>query len=208
MNLQEINEKLQKSCPQEIISWAIKEGDLDRTIVSTNFNPYEAGILKLVTDQSPNIPVLWADMGYGTPATYKFAIDLIQALKLNIKIFTPQRTVAFRDALYGGVPSLDDKEQHDAFTKEVKLEPFRRGLQELKPKVWITALRKDQTDFRNNMEIVSQTKDGILKVCPILEWNEQELEDYIKDNNLPIEKNYFDPTKVLEKRECGLHPNL
>ncbi|MGB2758373.1 MAG: phosphoadenylylsulfate reductase, partial [Maribacter stanieri] len=28
---------------------------------------------------------------------------------------------------------------------------------------------------------------------------------YLKKYNLPNEHNYFDPTKVLENRECGLH---
>ena len=28
---------------------------------------------------------------------------------------------------------------------------------------------------------------------------------YLSEYNLPDEKNYFDPTKVLSKRECGLH---
>jgi phosphoadenosine phosphosulfate reductase len=28
---------------------------------------------------------------------------------------------------------------------------------------------------------------------------------YLAEHNLPDEKDYFDPTKVLENRECGLH---
>ena len=28
---------------------------------------------------------------------------------------------------------------------------------------------------------------------------------YLEENNLPNEFKYFDPTKALENRECGLH---
>ena len=31
------------------------------------------------------------------------------------------------------------------------------------------------------------------------------LEAYLTEHDLPDEKNYHDPTKVLENRECGLH---
>ena len=33
----------------------------------------------------------------------------------------------------------------------------------------------------------------------------QQMEAYLEAHGLPDEKNYYDPTKVLEKRECGLH---
>jgi phosphoadenosine phosphosulfate reductase len=55
------------------------------------------------------------------------------------------------------------------------------------------------------MDIVARTGDGILKVCPILDWTDEDMQAYIEKHDLPNEFNYFDPTKVLEKRECGLH---
>jgi phosphoadenosine phosphosulfate reductase len=210
MNTQDLdilNKEFASKTPQEIVEWAVKIGG-NKTIVSTNFNPHEAGILKLATEVFPDIPVLWADSGYNTPATYRFALELIEKLQLNIKLYVPKRTVALRDAIYGGIPSLEKEKEHAEFTQEVKLEPFKRGLEELKPKVWLTALRRDQTEFRKNMDVVSLGENDLLKVCPILDWNEQQLEEYIQSQDLPIEKNYFDPTKVLSKRECGLHPNF
>jgi phosphoadenosine phosphosulfate reductase len=71
--------------------------------------------------------------------------------------------------------------------------------------VWFTNLRKGQTAFRNSIDIVSQTKDGILKVSPFYNWNDDELNGYLSVENLPNEFIYFDPTKVEDNRECGLH---
>jgi len=31
------------------------------------------------------------------------------------------------------------------------------------------------------------------------------LDIYLKENKIPNEFKYFDPTKVLENRECGIH---
>ena len=33
----------------------------------------------------------------------------------------------------------------------------------------------------------------------------EDLDKYLEENKLPNEFKYFDPTKALENRECGLH---
>jgi len=198
------NAELVDATPQEILRWA-QTASSGNMMISTNFRPYEAVLLHLATQIQPDIPVLWVDHGYNTPQTYRCAEETIAKLNLNVHLYIPRRTAAHRDSLYGGIPSIDDEAAHNAFTEEVKLEPFRRGLATLKPKVWLTALRRVQNPHRETMDIVARTGDGILKVCPILDWTDEDMQAYIENHNLPNEFNYFDPTKVLEKRECGLH---
>lgn len=81
-------------------------------------------------------------------------------------------------------------------------------LAELKPDLWLNAIRKDQTEFRQSLEIVSASKDGIIKVAPLFNWTDADLEAYLEQHNLPNEHDYFDPTKAVENRECGLHTQL
>ena len=45
---------------------------------------------------------------------------------------------------------------------------------------------------------------GIVKVAPIFYWSEDQVEAYMERYQLPSCKHYFDPTKVLDGRECGL----
>ena len=78
------NAELRAKSPLEIIRWAIAQAN-GRAIVSTNFRPYEAVILHLVTQVQPDIPVLWVDHGYNRPATYRHAEQLKKMLKLNLK---------------------------------------------------------------------------------------------------------------------------
>jgi phosphoadenosine phosphosulfate reductase len=103
-----------------------------------------------------------------------------------------------------GIPEVDTAE-HKEFSDQVKLEPFQRAMKTHAPDVWFTNLRKGQTAFRDGIDIVSQGKDGILKVSPFYNYSDEDLDDYLTENNLPIEFNYYDPTKVLENRECGIH---
>ena len=201
------NAELRNKSAGEIITWSLAQAN-GRAIVSTNFRPYEAAILHLVTQLQPDIPVLWVDHGYNRPATYKHAEELKRLLKLNIKAYVPRLTAAHYDAVFGGTPepTPENEERIKAFSTVMKLEPFQRGMKELAPTVWITALRKIQNPNRAGLDIVSHDANfGALKVSPLFYWSDAEMESYLQQHNLPNEWDYFDPAKADDKRECGLH---
>ena len=201
MNLEEINKQLHGKSPSEIVSWAISIAE--KPVITTNFRPYEVAILKVVSEVKKDIKVIWCDTGYNTVQTYKHAQEIIGKLSLNVHLYVPKQTVAHRNIVLG-VPSIEHPE-HSGFTEQVKLEPFSRAMKEHQPDVWFTNLRKGQTAFRDSIDIVSKSKDGILKVSPFYHWSNEELDTYLEASNLPNEFTYFDPTKVESNRECGLH---
>lgn len=201
LNIDEINKELAGKTPEEIINWAISIAK--KPVVTTNFRPYEGAILNLVSKIKEDIEVIWCDTGYNTPNTYKHAEALIHQLELNIHLYVPKQTVAHRNITLG-LPTIDD-ENHGIFTEQVKLEPFKRAMVAHQPDVWFTNLRKGQTAFRDSIDIVSKSKDGIIKVSPFYNWSDEKLDTYLEENNLPNEFKYFDPTKVENNRECGLH---
>ena len=182
--------------------WALGLGK--NAIVTTNFRPFEAVILHLVTRVQPDMPVVWMDNGYNTEATYRYADAVTQQLGLNLRIYLPLRSRAHREAVDGPLPALDDP-RHAAFTQEVKLEPFTRALREQAPQVWFTALRATDSAVRAQMEPVSINPDGLIKVAPLLHWSAKDLYQYCEQHGLPNNFDYVDPTKGEEQRECGLH---
>ncbi len=199
------NADLRHASPLEITGWAVAQSD-GRAIVSTNFRPYEAVILHLAVQTQPRIPVLWVDHGYNRPATYRHAEELRKLLNLDIRAYLPRISAAHRDSIYGPIPSIDDEEGLKEFSALMKLEPFQRGMKELSPRVWITALRQVQNPNRAGLDIVSLDSNfGTLKVSPVFYLADAELEQYLERHHLPNEWDYFDPAKADEKRECGLH---
>jgi phosphoadenosine phosphosulfate reductase len=163
-------------------------------------------VLHAATRVQPDIPVLWVDHGYNRPATYRHAEQLREKLKLNLKPYLPRVTPAHRDAIHGAVPSLDDEAGLKKFSAVMKLEPFQRGMRELAPTVWITALRQVQNPNRAGLDLVSLDANfGALKVSPFFYWDDAKMEAYLRHHALPNEWDYFDPAKADEKRECGLH---
>ena len=187
--------------PRTIIEWALARAR--NPVISTNFRPHTAVLLHLVSRVKPDIPVIWVDTGYNTPATYQFVEELAGILGLNLHVYTPKVTAARRAAVFGGVPGLEHPE-HARYTEEVKLEPFERAFRELAPDYWFTGIRADQNSFRKSLGVVSRGALGSIKVAPIFNWTEVDLENYLYEHGLPDNPDYIDPTKVSDDRECGL----
>lgn len=187
--------------PFQIIEWTMQFAK--NPMLTTNFGPYAASLVHAVNQLDKNIPVIWCDTGHNTSQTYGFALNLIDRFGLNMHIYKPLPSSKYNN-IETGIPFIDTPE-HKQFTEEVKLEPFRRALAEHSPDVWFTNLRSDQSEHRSTLDILHLSKEGILKVSPFFYHSEFDLELYLQEYGLPNEKRYYDPTKVLAKRECGLH---
>ncbi|MBT8446134.1 MAG: phosphoadenosine phosphosulfate reductase family protein, partial [Gammaproteobacteria bacterium] len=168
------NAALHDAAPWEVAAWVLERAR--NPVISTNFRPLSAGLLHMVTAIKPDIPVIWVDSGYNTESTYRFAEQLIQDLHLNIHVYTPRLTAARRTAIHGGIPPLDDEAAHASFTREVKLEPFDRALYQLAPDAWFTGIRRDQTEYRKTLDVLSGGPHGITRVAPLFYWTEVDLE--------------------------------
>jgi len=202
INIEQLNNDVTGKLPQEIIK-AILAAD-SNAFVTTNFSPYETVILHMLTQLKPDIPVVWIDSGLNKSETYKFAETVIKILNLNVTVYSPTVTAARLNSVFGGIPTIDDV-RHDEFTKQFKLEPFQRAMNSQTGKVWFTAVRREQTAIRADMNYVDNGPFGLTKIAPLLDWTLEQMDAYIEKYDLPNETNYFDPTKAEGNRECGLH---
>jgi phosphoadenosine phosphosulfate reductase len=65
-----------------------------------------------------------------------------------------------------------------------KVEPLRRKLGELS--AWITSIRRDQTSVRSCAKRIEwDTKFGLVKVNPIVDWTSKQVWRYIHDHDVP-----------------------
>lgn len=203
IDLDSVNASLRHASAQEVVQWALTQNA--PTIATTSMGRNAALMLHLVSQVDSTVPTIWVDTGYNLRDTYIVAERLIRDLELDIHVYSPQMTSERRNAIMGGIPTIDEEERHTAFTEQVKLEPFNRALQDFQPKIWLTGIRREETEHRKSLDIVSRDNRGIIKVAPIFYWSEDEVEDYMAENQLPTCRHYFDPTKVADGRECGLH---
>lgn len=204
IDLAKTNADLKGRSAEYIVHWALRLGK--PAFTSTSFSPNSAVMLHLISRIDPNVPIVWVDSGYNVPDAYLVAEELIQKLRLNIRVYNPLMSSERRNALMGGIPHPDDNpELFQEFTRQVKLEPFQRAIDELNPEIWLTGIRRDETEFRKTLDIVSIDNRGLIRVAPLFNWSEAEVEDYMRSHNLPSCRHYFDPTKITSDAECGLH---
>ncbi len=215
--IQSANTELAGKSVEEIILWAGQQANSQnggKVVVTTNFRPFEAVILDMVARLLPGTPVLYADHGYNTRQTYDHALEVIERLKLDVHRYEPAEIASIPEAAYKNENDRNEEDEKaiSRFSDIVKMEPFARGMKELAPTVWLTALRRVQNPNRAGMNIVEEApaglvgREGVLKINPLLEWSDDDMRNYLAEHDLSEgPDDYFDPAKAGEKRECGLH---
>ncbi len=208
----------------QIVRWA-SDTFGDGLVMTSSFGAQAAVMLHLVTRVVPGIPVIFIDTGYLFPETYRFAEELTQRLRLNLKVYQPVLSPARYEALHGRQWEMGEQGLAE-YNRMRKVEPMQRALRELNARAWLAGLRRQQTDYRAGLRVV-EFQDGIYKVYPILEWTTRDVHEYLKKHDLPYhplyEKGYrsigdthsTEPTfgRAPEragrfgglKQECGLH---
>lgn len=229
LDLGEANRKLAGVDAHQIVAWAAGTfgGGL---VMSTSFGIQAAVMLHLVTRIIPDIPVIWIDTGYLPAETYRFAEELTERLKLNLKVYQSPISPARMEALYGQLWAQKEVESLNRYDYLRKVEPMQRALRDLKATAWLAGLRREQTDHRQNLQWVNRQGEQY-KVLPILTWTSRDIYQYLTAHDLPYHP-YFDRGYVSVgdwhssrpllaedsseretrfhglKQECGLHLSL
>jgi len=194
-------------------------------VASTSFGIQSALTLHLLHTHAPQVPVVFVDTGYLFPETYQYAELLQERLQLDLRLYTPRQTAAQQEALYGKRWE-DGADALAAYNRDNKVEPMNRAMTELGAELWISGLRRAQSQSRAERPVL-EAQNRMLKLYPILEWSEKQFYDYMVANDLPFhplwEKGYvsvgdWHSTAPLTagmtaeetrfggaKRECGLH---
>ena len=222
IDLAKINADIGRDAPA-LVQWAL--GLNQPAIVTTNFRPFEAVILHLVTQVNPDVPVVWMDNGYNTEATYRFADEVTQRLKLNLHIYRAEMSPAWQETRFGALWEQGE-EGIRKYNTINKVEPMQRALEELGVNTWFTGLRRSQSQSRATRPVV-ELQGGRIKVNPIVDWTNRDVHRYLRQHDLPYhplwDEGYVSvgdihTTRRLEDgmteeetrffgttRECGLH---
>ncbi|MEM1442980.1 MAG: phosphoadenylyl-sulfate reductase [Verrucomicrobiota bacterium] len=226
-DLAEDAKKLESASAQDRVAWGLEHFG-DSIALSSSFGAQSAVLLHMVTRQKPDIPVILVDTGYLFAETYHFVDELTERLGLNLKVFRSEVSPAWQEARWGklwenGVEGIERYNQLN------KVEPMNRAQRELGIQATIAGIRRQQSSSRENLPVVAGQK-GLLKVHPIIDWTDQEVGQYLTENDLPYhplwEEGYvsigdWHTSKKLTdgmsaeetrffglKRECGLHEDM
>jgi phosphoadenylyl-sulfate reductase (thioredoxin) len=122
------------------------------------------------------------------PETYTFLEKVESRYGIQIEQIQPDpQEVQQMVAEHGEYLFFDSKAKQEHCCNIRKVRPMQRLLETLD--VWITGLRRDQSDARQQLrkaEIISSTTHPVLKVNPLLQWTADEVWQFVRDNDIPV----------------------
>lgn len=213
--------ELEKRNAGQRVAW-LAETFGGRLVTSSSFGLQAAVMLHLLSQNAPDVPVIFVDTGYHFPETYRYLEELSGLLDLRVRRYVPSMTAAHQESVYGRLWESDPK----TYARLNKIEPMNRALKELGANVWLSGLRRSQSSSRADRAMAEQ-QGKTLKVYPILDWADAQIASYFHEHKLPrhpLEKEGYltmgdwhstrkpqngegpESTRFNGKKyECGLH---
>jgi thioredoxin-dependent adenylylsulfate APS reductase len=189
----------EKAPAAELLAWAIREFG-DSLAIFTSFQAEGMVILDMAARVSPRVRVFTLDTGRLPQQTYKM-IDIVKdRYGIAVETVAPDPTeVASMVGLHG----------KDLFYREVplrmlcceirKVRPLERKLKEFK--AWVVGLRREQNESRAEVRKVEES-DGRLKLSPLADWTADQVQQYIRDNDVPQHPLYAACYKSIGCEPC------
>ncbi|WDE11087.1 phosphoadenylyl-sulfate reductase [Thalassomonas haliotis] len=222
--LNQWNELLEKQSPMERVEWAM-ENLPGHFVLSSSFGIQSAVMLHMMTQIDADIPVLVTDTGHLFPETYRFIDELTERFNLNLQVYSAKESASWQLAKYGKAWE-QGSDALKKYNRLNKVEPLERGLSELNAGTWFSGVRRQQTEHRKGLSVVSILR-GRFKVHPIIDWSNKDIHQYLTKHGLPYhplwDQGYVSvgdvhSTRPLTlgmdesdtrfsgmQRECGLH---
>ena len=180
---------------QDVIRWAAQTFG-SRLCITSSMT--DAVIIHLVSRQVPGIDVLFLDTGYHFPETIGTRDAVSAVYPVNVVNVTPPTTVAEQDAGLG--PRLYSRNP-DLCCYLRKVVPLEQALGPYD--AWITGVRRDETEARSDTGVVSwDPQREMVKINPIVEWSQQDVDDYIADNGVLVNPLVYDGYPSIGCRTC------
>jgi phosphoadenosine phosphosulfate reductase len=213
----ELNRKYEPLTPAERILELYKDFPADKVLFTSSFAANSIYLLHLfATLTESRQPVHFIDTTYHFKETLAYKRRLTQLYNLKVvdvkpdlwkNKFTREYELWRRDA--------------DLCCKVNKTEPMDAVSQEYE--VWVSGLMRSQNDHRKALKVFEE-KNGMIRFYPILDVTDEQRDNYIEQNHLPLHPLLYDGYGSigcthctvrgqgregrwagLDKTECGLH---
>ena len=179
----------------EVIRWAAETFG-DRLCITSSMT--DAVIIDLASREVPGIDVLFLDTGYHFAETIGTRDAVSAVYPVNVLNVTPSTTVEEQDTELG--PKLYARNP-DLCCYLRKVIPLEQSLEPYD--AWITGVRREETDARTSTKVVQwDARRQMVKVNPIVEWTQQDVDDYIARNGVLVNPLVYDGYPSIGCRTC------
>lgn len=178
--------------PEELLRWSMDQYG-DKAGLASSFGMEDMVLIDMIAKLNGPLTIFTLDTGRLHEETYELMDRVRSKYGLEIKTYFPDRdkveNLVREKGFFSFRESVDNRKECCYIRK---VEPLNRALGELK--AWITGLRRSQGVTRTDIPKVMEDTDHppLIKINPLAEWTEEQVMNYIIENNVPI--------NVLHKR--------
>ena len=165
-----LNERFESAPASDIIRWAV---DTFHPHLALTASMTDAVLIDLAVKVEPSIEVVFIDTGYHFPET----LDTVELVRrkygLNLRMMT--------------VPHHDEelwKVDPENCCSAIKVGQLDRAL--MGKEAWMSGLRRAESPSRAEASILSLDLRGLVKVNPIANWTDLDVQGYIADHDVPV----------------------
>jgi phosphoadenosine phosphosulfate reductase len=180
----QLNERFKNAAPQEVIKYFLKEFK-DEVALSSSMGVEDQVLTDMVCKIEKSTKIFTLDTGRLFPETYDLIAKTNEKYGISIDVFFPD---------YLKVEEMTKQKGINLFYKSIenrkeccnirKIGPLKRALSGLK--VWVCGLRKDQSISRFYSKMIEwDGQNGLIKLNPLINWDEKQVWDYIHENHVP-----------------------
>jgi phosphoadenosine phosphosulfate reductase len=181
-------EKVERSL--DLIRDAYREHG-DGLVVANSLGKDSVAVWDLAKRISPAIRAFIVTTRYKPAATKEFMVETL-ARYPETRVF--KNDVEIPEALYTSDP--------DRCCDLLKVQPVRRAIEEMGVTCWVTGLRCTEGRTRTDYLELEERDEGLLKLNPILPWQEREVWQYIALYGVPVNPLYAEGYRSLGCEPC------
>ena len=149
---------------------------------TSSFQTQGMPLLHLVSLHAPRMPVFFIDTGFHFVETHRYLSEVWARLQLRVVML--QRGPEAQSEAYQAREGGDT----DRCCHLMKVEPLAGLLDaqhRIRPSCWVSGVRHGQTRARDSLEEREKTPQGVTRIHPLLDWTDEQVEEYISDHSLP-----------------------
>lgn len=184
---QELNQKFEGQTPGQILAFFLKEYK-GHIALASSLSLEDQVLTDMICRTDPQARIFTLDTGRLFPETYSLIERTNLTYGIKIEVFFPD---------YRQVEEMVNCEGINLFYESIekrrmcchvrKLEPLKRAFAGLQ--AWICGLRHEQSVTRTTTHTVEwDENNAMLKINPLINWTEEQLWAYIRQNAVPYNK--------------------
>jgi phosphoadenosine phosphosulfate reductase len=173
--------------PQESIEWFLKEFG-NKIALSNSMGLEDQVLTDMICKIDKSTKIFTLDTGRIFPETYDLIDRTNKRYGIKIQLYFPDADRVERMVNEKGVNLFFDSIENRKECCHIrKIEPLKRAFKGLE--VWICGLRREQSITRTDVDVLEwDENNGLLKFNPLVDWTEEEMWEYIKQNKVPYNR--------------------